>query len=64
MDPPDLQKAIDGLVANYPGSRAFVRPSGTEDAVRVYAEAQSQDNANELANKVVSVLVSMFCAQS
>lgn len=29
--------------------RCFVRPSGTEDVVRVYAEASTQDGANELA---------------
>ena len=27
----------------------FVRPSGTEDVVRVYAEARSQAEADELA---------------
>ena len=32
--------------------RAFVRPSGTEDAVRVYAEAPTQDQADDLALKV------------
>jgi phosphoacetylglucosamine mutase len=31
------------------GGRCFVRPSGTEDAVRVYAEAASQPLADALA---------------
>jgi phosphoacetylglucosamine mutase len=29
--------------------RCFVRPSGTEDAVRVYAEAATQQLADQLA---------------
>jgi phosphoacetylglucosamine mutase len=39
------------VVCVYVG-RAFVRPSGTEDIVRVYAEAETQDAANSLAHKV------------
>lgn len=36
MTPSGLQAAIDDLLApGPPGCRAFVRPSGTEDAVRV-----------------------------
>lgn len=42
VTPPGLQEAIDALVNKYKLSRAFVRPSGTEDVVRVYAEADSQ----------------------
>ena len=34
--------------------RAFVRPSGTEDVVRVYAEAETQEEADELAQKVAA----------
>jgi phosphoacetylglucosamine mutase len=32
--------------------RSFVRPSGTEDVVRVYAEAATQDEADALAKQV------------
>ncbi|XP_003801353.1 phosphoacetylglucosamine mutase [Otolemur garnettii] len=52
VTPPGLQEAIDGLVQKYRLSRAFVRPSGTEDVVRVYAEADSQDSADHLAHEV------------
>ena len=34
-----LQAKMDDLVKKYRFGRAFVRPSGTEDVVRVYAEA-------------------------
>lgn len=41
--PDGLQAEIDELVAKYPRGRSFVRPSGTEDIVRVYAEAASKE---------------------
>lgn len=51
-----LQDAIDAAVAKYPQGRAFARPSGTEDAVRVYAEAGSQEAADALAKEVVQLV--------
>ncbi|XP_036999707.2 phosphoacetylglucosamine mutase isoform X4 [Artibeus jamaicensis] len=48
VTPPGLQEAINNLVKKYKLSRAFVRPSGTEDVVRVYAEADSQGTENHL----------------
>jgi phosphoacetylglucosamine mutase len=60
LGPAGLQEAIDALVekAESP-ARAFVRPSGTEDIVRVYAEAKTQDGADKLA-QAVSEAVSKF----
>ncbi|MGH0168756.1 UNVERIFIED_CONTAM: hypothetical protein FKN15_064774 [Acipenser sinensis] len=52
VSPPGLQEAINALVKKYSLSRAFVRPSGTEDVVRVYAEADTQGNADTLAYEV------------
>uniref|UniRef100_A0A8C6QN99 Phosphoacetylglucosamine mutase n=1 Tax=Nannospalax galili TaxID=1026970 RepID=A0A8C6QN99_NANGA len=52
VTPPGLQEAINDLVKKYKLARAFVRPSGTEDVVRVYAEADSQENADSLAYEV------------
>lgn len=43
VTPDGLQAGIDELVAKYPRGRSFVRPSGTEDIVRVYAEAESKE---------------------
>jgi phosphoacetylglucosamine mutase len=54
-----LQAAIDAAVAKYPQGRAFARPSGTEDAVRVYAEANSQAAADGLAKEVAQVVYDM-----
>ncbi|TRY90845.1 hypothetical protein DNTS_020870 [Danionella cerebrum] len=52
VTPGGLQDAIDALVKKYKSARAFVRPSGTEDVVRVYAEADSQESADCLAHEV------------
>ncbi|CAH2215779.1 jg14081, partial [Pararge aegeria aegeria] len=41
--PEGLQCRIDELVSKYTSGRSFVRPSGTEDVVRVYAEADTQE---------------------
>jgi phosphomannomutase len=60
LSPLGLQEGIDALVANQKQGRSFVRPSGTEDVVRVYAEADSQENADALA-KAVEGLVNKFC---
>ncbi|KDD75421.1 hypothetical protein H632_c692p0, partial [Helicosporidium sp. ATCC 50920] len=54
--PAALQQRVDALLARIPGSRAFVRPSGTEDVVRVYAEAPTQEAADALAKDVGSVV--------
>ena len=57
LGPAGLQEAIDALVekAESP-ARAFVRPSGTEDIVRVYAEAKTQEGADELAQAVADAV--------
>ncbi|XP_069140710.1 phosphoacetylglucosamine mutase-like isoform X2 [Argopecten irradians] len=52
LTPDGLQQAVDDLVAKYKNGRSFVRPSGTEDVVRVYAEADTQTNADKLAQEV------------
>lgn len=43
VTPNGLQEELDKIVANYQRGRSFVRPSGTEDVVRVYAEAASRE---------------------
>jgi phosphoacetylglucosamine mutase len=43
VTPEGLQAEIDKLVAKYSKGRSFVRASGTEDVVRVYAEAATQE---------------------
>jgi len=60
-----LQSAMDAMASqenagNGPKPRCFVRPSGTEDAVRVYAEANSQRGADSLASEAM-MLIHKLC---
>ena len=59
VSPAGLQDAIDRLVSADPSYRSFVRPSGTEDAVRVYAEADTREQADQLALDVCKVVFDM-----
>ena len=52
LDPKELQSKIDALAAGVDKGRSFVRPSGTEDCVRVYAEGSTQAAADGLAQDV------------
>lgn len=54
--PPRVQGQIDAVVVKYNNGRAFARASGTEDAVRVYAEALHRSEADDLANKVADMV--------
>lgn len=51
-----MQSQIDSLVGKYKAGRAFVRASGTEDAVRVYAEAASRGEAEDLLQRVTGLV--------
>jgi phosphoacetylglucosamine mutase len=54
LSPVELQTLIDAVAANENKGRAFVRPSGTEDVVRVYAEASDLEGAIRLSQGVVA----------
>jgi len=61
VTPEGLQERIDSIVSKYKNGRSFVRPSGTEDVVRVYAEADTQGNADELGKEVAAVVMELCC---
>lgn len=46
VSPKGLQAQVDEVVRRYEKGRSFVRPSGTEDCVRVYAEASTRIGAD------------------
>lgn len=52
LKPLGLQEFINKEIAKYPQGRCFIRPSGTEDVVRVYAEASTQEASDSLALSV------------
>lgn len=54
IKPEGLQDKIDALVAKFSGGRSFVRPSGTEDCVRVYAEAASRVDCEGMSSSLLS----------
>ncbi|DAZ92931.1 TPA: hypothetical protein N0F65_005831 [Lagenidium giganteum] len=58
LAPDALRNALAEALQPFEGKqgRAFIRPSGTEDAVRVYAEAQTQADADELALKYAKLI--------
>ncbi|KAF2760951.1 N-acetylglucosamine-phosphate mutase-like protein [Pseudovirgaria hyperparasitica] len=56
LEPAGLQATIDSLCGKYKAGRSFARASGTEDAVRVYAEAATRGEADDLAQKVANAV--------
>jgi phosphoacetylglucosamine mutase len=56
VQPKGLQARINGIVSDYTNGRSFVRPSGTEDVVRVYAEAATRAECDQLAYRVAGMV--------
>jgi phosphoacetylglucosamine mutase len=55
LAPQGVQDELNSAMAEYSG-RCFVRPSGTEDVVRVYAEAPSSDACYALSLKAEQIV--------
>ncbi|CAG7910985.1 unnamed protein product, partial [Brassica rapa] len=60
LKPLGIQDAINAEIKKYRRGRAFIRPSGTEDVVRVYAEASTQEDADSLASSVAQLVKSFL----
>lgn len=58
ISPKGMQDQINAIIAQFSNGRSFVRASGTEDAVRVYAEADTKEEAFELSELVAKVVKS------
>ncbi|KAK9447477.1 uncharacterized protein V1518DRAFT_421103 [Limtongia smithiae] len=56
VQPAGVQDKIDEIVKKYKFGRSFVRASGTEDALRVYAEAATQGEVVDLTMKVAELV--------
>ncbi|KAK3382851.1 hypothetical protein B0T24DRAFT_515631 [Lasiosphaeria ovina] len=54
--PQGAQDEIDNEVKKFKNARSFARASGTENACRVYAEAATRSEANELAERVARII--------
>ncbi|KAH6593472.1 hypothetical protein BASA50_004916 [Batrachochytrium salamandrivorans] len=55
-EPAGLQDRINQQTTKFAKGRCFVRPSGTEDIVRVYAEAATTEETEMLANVVCGIV--------
>ena len=55
-----MQDKIDELVAAAAESKAFVRPSGTEDVVRIYAEAKTVEEMNHMGEAMAEYIAINF----
>ena len=60
IEPKELQDEIDKAIAQVTEGKAFVRPSGTEDILRLYAEAKTQAEMETLANTILEVIEHKF----
>ena len=56
LEPVKVQNEIDTLVSKISKGRSFIRPSGTEDVVRIYAEGENQKEVDDVINKLIDVL--------
>jgi phosphoacetylglucosamine mutase len=56
--PEGLYEEIQGVTSSEgrEKTRSFVRPSGTEDIVRIYAEGKTLEEAHEIANSVKGII--------
>jgi len=52
---PDIQKLISQASSMYKG-RGFIRPSGTEDVVRIYAECSQEAQSDKLALNIAQIV--------
>lgn len=47
--------SIDGVRINYPGGWVIIRGSGTEPAIRIFAEGKSEKDAEELIERIKKI---------
>jgi phosphoacetylglucosamine mutase len=59
-NPIELQDKIDELVSATNEGKAFVRPSGTEDILRLYAEARTMEEMESLAQKILNEIETKY----
>ena len=59
-EPIELQLFIDKQVKSCDYGRAFVRPSGTEDVLRLYVEAGTYHDVDAIANSILMEIDSKY----
>lgn len=56
VEPLGMQDSINQSVGKYRNARSFVRPSGTEDIVRIYVEAETDADVKQLTEEIQQVV--------
>ena len=56
--PKGLQEQIDDVVRRHDGRKAFLRPSGTENVLRLHVEAKTEDQVEVITKEVHSIVSS------
>ena len=57
VQPVEIQQFINECTAQMQNARSFVRPSGTEDIVRLYVEAESEEACTMLTKEISSFII-------
>ena len=52
IEPKNMQIIIDELSNKYANSKIYVRPTGTEDCLRVYVESETDDNCEKIIEEL------------
>ena len=60
VEPLELQDFIDGVNKSVTDGHSFVRPSGTEDVLRLYTEAKTSKEVDRIANMIIVEVDSKF----
>jgi phosphoacetylglucosamine mutase len=60
VDPLWLQDFIDEVNGSVTDGHSFVRPSGTEDVLRLYTEAKTSKDVDRIANMIIMEVDSKF----
>jgi phosphoacetylglucosamine mutase len=52
LEPKNIQKIIDEITNKYQKSKIYVRPTGTEDCLRVYVESETDDSCVKIIEEL------------
>ena len=56
IEPICIQDGIDKVLLSYTNTRAFVRPSGTENCIRLYVESDNPNSLDMIADSIIEIV--------
>jgi phosphoacetylglucosamine mutase len=62
VEPVTLQEELNRLMKSVEMGRIFIRPSGTEDVVRIYAEARKREDVEALVHQTKDLVNRFFAS--